>query len=218
VTDLFGFVKDIKQGGACAFIFPNNGVIFGRLKGDEYTSLMGEVRKAYEERKAMNDRLVGHLQDEFEVSETGKKHLEEPILAAAHQHLSYFNHGGNVSLLTSSKPMKIGPLWVNFQKKHEFNPPHGHEGVYSFVIWMLIPYDLEEEKGVFETARRKMASMFGFIANDILGKSLVHPIPVDQSYEGVFCLFPSSLVHYVNPFYTSDDARISLSGNIMFDV
>ena len=39
-------------------------------------------------------------------------------------------------------------------------------------------------------------------------------LDVDNEYEGKIMMFPSSLVHCVYPFYTSDDYRISLSGNI----
>jgi hypothetical protein len=63
-----------------------------------------------------------------------------------------------------------------------------------------------------------MASMFGFITSDILGRSFTNPIPVSKDYEGVICLFPSALLHYVNPFFTSDEQRISISGNLIFDV
>ena len=41
-----------------------------------------------------------------------------------------------------------------------------------------------------------------------------YPIVVDRSYEGVMLIFPAWLQHMVTPFYTSDDYRISISGNI----
>ena len=34
-------------------------------------------------------------------------------------------------------------------KKHEFNPLHNHDGIYSFVIFVNIPYDLTEEENYF---------------------------------------------------------------------
>jgi len=43
-------------------------------------------------------------------------------------------------------------------------------------------------------------------------------IPVDRKYEGVICIFPSTVNHMVYPFKTSDDFRISVSGNIGFAV
>jgi hypothetical protein len=42
-----------------------------------------------------------------------------------------------------------------------------------------------------------------------------HIIEADRSYENKMIIFPSSLQHCVYPFFTSDDYRISLSGNIV---
>ena len=40
---------------------------------------------------------------------------------------------------------KLETFWVNYQNKHEFNPIQNHSGVYSFVIWLKIPYDYEDQ-------------------------------------------------------------------------
>ena len=53
------------------------------------------------------------------------------------------------SNLPSDYKLFISDLWVNYQKKYEFNPPHSHSGVASFVIFIHIPYDLSEEEKVF---------------------------------------------------------------------
>jgi len=36
--------------------------------------------------------------------------------------------------------------WFNFQKKGQFLPQHTHDGLYSFSLWLQIPYEYEEEK------------------------------------------------------------------------
>ena len=41
---------------------------------------------------------------------------------------------------------------------------------------------------------------------------------VDKSYEGKILVFPAELMHSVNPFYTSDEYRITVSGNVIFKV
>ena len=112
--------------------------------------------------------------------------------------------------------LKLSHLWVNYQKKHEFNPPHIHGGVMSFVIWMKIPYNLTDEEAVFPitSGGAPRTSKFTFHYSNILGKMGHLVIPIDKSFEGVICLFPSELAHSVNPFYTSDDYRVSISGNL----
>ena len=41
-------------------------------------------------------------------------------------------------------------LWCNFQRQHEFNPPHDHDGKLSFVIYLSIPDKLKEENKKYE--------------------------------------------------------------------
>jgi hypothetical protein len=107
-------------------------------------------------------------------------------------------------------------IWVNFQKKHEFNPLHSHSGVLSFVYWVKIPYKNEDEGKlpIFKGNTLKNP-VFTFVyptpGNSYLKK---YDINVDSTYEGQMIIFPSWLEHMVTPFYTSDDYRISVSGNL----
>ena len=48
-------------------------------------------------------------------------------------------------LWPNDQPLVLKSLWVNFQKKYEFNPPHTHDDDLSFVIYTKIPDGLEEE-------------------------------------------------------------------------
>jgi len=40
-------------------------------------------------------------------------------------------------------------------------------------------------------------------------------VEVDKSWEGTIIMFPAFLHHMVHPFYTSDEYRISISGNLV---
>jgi hypothetical protein len=42
-------------------------------------------------------------------------------------------------------------------------------------------------------------------------------LPVDKKMNGVMCVFPAPMIHYVTPFYTSDEYRISVAGNVCLD-
>ena len=56
-------------------------------------------------------------------------------------------------------------LWVNFQKQHEFNPMHNHTGLWSFVIFMKIPYDWREQYEIpfFKESGDPSAGNFQFV-------------------------------------------------------
>lgn len=114
------------------------------------------------------------------------------------------------------------PVWINFQKKYEHNPVHIHSGDLSFVYWVQIPYDLEEEKklpNMFPHADEKYRkhSTFSFLI-PLFGPSgggiLPYQLNVDKTWEGKLIIFPAWLSHCVTPFYTSDEYRISVAGNL----
>ena len=110
----------------------------------------------------------------------------------------------------------IDDIWVNFQKKYEFNPLHNHGGEISFVYWTNIPYDIVEEGKlpIFSGTIIKNP-VFTFVYNDINRNIMQYHINIDKSFEGKMIIFPSWLKHMVTPFYTSDEYRISVSGNLV---
>jgi hypothetical protein len=109
-----------------------------------------------------------------------------------------------------------GNAWVNFQEKYEYNPIHRHGGVFSYVIWYQIPFYREDEikygagKGKIENNSN---GDFHFIYYDSQCISS-HGLAIDKTMEGWVAIFPSYLNHTVYPFYTSDDYRITVSGNV----
>ena len=112
--------------------------------------------------------------------------------------------------------LQLNQLWVNFQKKHEFNPVHNHSGLFSFIIFVQIPYDLEREKkeGPGSLSNSNFTSCLQFHPTTMLGRQSEETIHVDKSYEGGIYFFNAELMHCVYPFFTSDDYRITVSGNV----
>ena len=45
----------------------------------------------------------------------------------------------------SPPKFKLESMWVNHQKQYEFLPPHRHGAFYSFVVFMKIPTNPEEQ-------------------------------------------------------------------------
>jgi len=113
----------------------------------------------------------------------------------------------------------VPDVWVNFQLKHEYNPPHFHAGLFSFVIWYQIPFTHDEESkagpGQYSLGEGKHVSHgdFSFLFNGSTGPK-IHALNIDSSWNGNICIFPSKLHHMVYPFYSSDDPRITIAGNV----
>ena len=110
-------------------------------------------------------------------------------------------------------------MWVNFQKRGEFQPLHTHTGIFSFVIWMEIPYHHNDESELPFTKGNMNGVAGNFSFAYFVGESrevVSCIIKLSPDMNGYCCFFPSELAHQVYPFYTSNKDRISISGNIAY--
>ena len=130
-----------------------------------------------------------------------------------------FGNLGTSVPVSQTHPYYMNTWWVNYQKKNEFNPVHNHTGVYSFVIWMKIPTDYEEQKknSIALTSNSFTISNFELYYSNIFGEPTSHIYGMKPAVEGTMLFFPSKMRHSVYPFYNCDDERISVSGNVMLD-
>tara|TARA_R110000796_G_scaffold227441_1_gene344197 strand:+ start:142 stop:876 length:735 start_codon:yes stop_codon:yes gene_type:complete len=126
----------------------------------------------------------------------------------------------NYENLTNDLEPYLSGLWVNFQKKGEFQPIHNHTGVFSFVIWMDIPYHSKDEAKLHfarSSLKKPPGGNFSFVTSGDTNRSVGDQIiKLSPEKNGYCCFFPSDLSHQVYPFYTSDKDRISISGNIHY--
>lgn len=204
--------------------FPNKGYLTVRYSEEEINPIKQEILKIQENFFAENlishnKNLAGNLVKEFKLTEC-KDYVEKLILPHVYNYQNEFNISEMVTVNTKECPVVLDTLWVNFQEKYEFNPIHNHSGILSFVIWITIPYDIETEKsqGPGRKSNMNVPGHFFFSYTNSLGVSCQENIPADKTFENHMFLFPSALRHGVYPFYTSDEYRISISGNFKFDV
>jgi len=205
------------------FQLPNTGIFRGCIPQNIYDSLMSEVKEIerFGSSNTYNHNLVGVIEQEY-VLVKSRNVLVPFILKMLEEYLSAGNfvclNGGITSNEEFDKTLwNVTEMWINFQKKHEYNPTHSHGGDFSFVIWMKLPYNNSDErkvKNVINGKSKDLASTFEFLYTDILGKVTSHCIPVEKGWEGRIVMFPASLNHGVYPFQTSDGYRISISGNL----
>jgi hypothetical protein len=200
---------------------PNLGVIFSEVPADILNEIHAEVTDMIETKfkTAIDYRknLLGHLEHEYELKKCVPS-LEEFLLYLTNQYdnrWKYINTRDEIYHMTGTSSLRLVDTWINFQQKHEFNPPHVHTGIFSFALWLKIPYDLKEEENVFPAMTgTPRTSKFSFHYNNVLGQLQHYALDVDTTYEGKLILFPSSLSHSVSPFFTTNEYRISISGNL----
>lgn len=190
---------------------------FGFVKEKLPQELFSKLKTECEEIKSSNKQefisgLTGNGVAKHYPLEQNKKELDGYAVNMFNQYDSYFNVT-NASQLNSKKLEVVnGSTWVNLQNKHEFIPNHFHSGIAAYVVWVNIPYEHK-----IENPNGGTAGTFQFVYQSIIGTPLIDSIKFTKEMEGTMIMFPASLIHCVYPFYTSDDVRISIAGNILFD-
>lgn len=187
---------------------PNKGIMFTQAPA----LVMDEIRQSIDSMVSKqlvpveyNSNLAGHIQKEFRLDFS-------PAARSMIEQIGQHYHEWHRS--PSDVKNNFIEAWVNMQFKHEFNPIHNHDGVLSWVIWVQIPYKLEDEYKMFPKANCNKASIFGFVYTDTLGNIATHELEIDETWQGRMCIFPAAMRHFVYPFYTSDGVRISVAGNL----
>lgn len=170
-----------------------------------------DLQKDFEKGHKYNNALAGNLDLEFRLVNS-EKYIGDLMSSVAQQYVTKYYEG-----LDPSK-IYLDTAWVNFQRKHEFNPPHNHGSLLSFVIWLQVPYSIEEERRARPQvpADKNFSGQFMFHYTNVVGELFHYNIPADKKYNGLAMIFPGSLSHSVLPFYSSDEFRISVSGNFKY--
>ena len=174
-----------------------------KLSDDDLAPIWREVEKIqsnYSKALPFNSHLVGNIEKEYFLVDC-LKHVENCVLPLLNEikenFVGYYK-------LAENEEFTLNQLWVNFQKKYEFNPFHSHNGIYSFVLWLNVPYDIEDEKNheSVKYSNSPSAGHFSFFYVDGLGQMQMKLIPVDKKYNGTLAIFSSNLPHCVWPFYS----------------
>lgn len=164
-----------------------------------------------------NSNLAGQIEKEYRMeSKMIPNEIKKVIISGCHEYIKTFGHT-KFDFLHSKYNLKPHSAWVNFQKSGEYNPIHNHSGDLVFVIWIQIPYNLEDELNLPNSIKSNtnVASCFQFAnVSSRFSNICRNVISVDKSYEGKMIIFHSAMEHTVYPFFTSKDYRISMSGNL----
>ncbi len=176
---------------------------------------MDYVWRCIENKKGdYRSQLAGHLSGSYSLMDRGDwfySNVLKPLVLAYGE--KFESLGSHYSTSTDWRPFYLKEWWVNYQRQGEFNPLHLHGGIYSFVIWMKIPYDWKKQNKI-NHGRSKRISSFEIVYSTTLGAQEIYNYHLSQEDSGKMIFFPAKLRHCVYPFYNCDEDRISVSGNI----
>ena len=192
---------------------PCYGWLEKRLSDEE----MNYLWKCIDNRKESHKhKLAGQIHESNILIDKNNWFFNKTIKPLFSKYVDEFDNLGSAAPVNQRHPYYLQQMWVNYQKEGEFNPPHDHNGVYSFVIWMKIPtkhFD-QNKNPISLKSNTHVISAFQFQYTNILGQIRPYIYEMNTEMEGTMLFFPAKLVHEVFPFYNCDEDRISISGNI----
>ena len=194
-------------------IYPFGPPIFQTTLTDEIVQSLLNESKKLSVKDDFNHKLAGNLKygRSYTFSDQYKTEME-PILkdkVNTFFDMIRMQYKGAVDV-EQYKNIKLESLWVNFNKKHDFNPPHDHKGVLSFVIYCSVPQEILENQADTNTP---VAGSIVFEYGEKICTFMHHYFKVNP-FDNLMLIFPAGLKHYVPPFWT-DHTRISVSGNFV---
>ena len=193
----------------------STGVLLTSLPNDIFTEITTQVNFIVK-----NKKLAGKLSSN--VYPIGGQISDQISFSVKKNLLHYLgnlvNHYENFYDISSANNIVQHFAWLNLQKKYEYNPNHNHNGDLSYVIYVKVPYNLQDEDNMPNTINSNVSANGRFCFNYVNEENKVafKVIDITKDFEGKIMMFPSHLVHCVYPFYTSDEYRITIAGNIWY--
>ena len=181
------------------------------------------ISNAKENSKSLKSNLAGNLSSSLVLNDTDNWFFVNTCIPIIEKYIEFFKKSTAFNSQPISKndlPYGLDRFWVNFMKQHEFNPMHNHSGVYSFVVFMKIPTVWKEQCEIpfVKESNAPKASAFEFVYIDVMGNIRQYAYCLDPSFEGIMLFFPAEMMHQVYPFYNCEEERITISGNIVYDI
>jgi len=220
-TDAIRWTKGLDN-----LIFPFGPPIYQTIIPDDiHFKLSSEAEKLTKEDDDWNEKLAGNLYTgrSYQYKEKTRKEVEPYIRGQLENFANiYIDNQPDKARVDFHKVIQIpqpndktkdgylelNSLWVNFQKKNDYNPLHTHDGQFSFVIYLKVPEKIFEVQADSNT---KNAGKITFTYGQ-------ETSPFDRThyivtpFDKLMFIFPASLQHEVAPFWV-DETRVSVSGN-----
>lgn len=198
--------------------FPNFGYLIADIPEKvlkQIASEIQEIANAPANATSYVDFLVADIKESYELKKcipAVNTCVQELIKEYDKEYPGYLT---TIDMVSKNSPIGVHDLWVNIQKPGEVNPNHTHFGIFSFVIWLMIPYDNDEQQQGHVGAPIKGNFEFTYVQTN--GQTNRVSIPADQTHNGKICFFPSGMQHCVYPFEGSEeDRRITVAGNVRY--
>ena len=208
-------------------IYPFSPPIFQTIIDKKYTvDFLEEGRKLTKKDDDWNHKLAGNLKNgrSYHYKEDYLLKMEPFLISYVEKFFNglYEQYGQNYDGINKlmnvqdgrrqyrNGNLRLDTMWINFSQKNDFNPPHTHSGILSFVLFCKVPQEIFKEQCDSNAQRAgELNFQYGEQITPIMGNE--YPI---KPFENLLFIFPNELKHFV-PSYYIDVERISVSGNFI---
>tara|TARA_B100001093_G_scaffold458625_1_gene471184 strand:+ start:991 stop:1671 length:681 start_codon:yes stop_codon:yes gene_type:complete len=196
---------------------PNYGVLECQLEENDINNLWKLVHKYAPNAKWEGNRLleIGQDNKQFPLHDDEGLFQNEVLMPATQ---SYFESYGTPFKLKSTHYHlpTFSRFWCRVSQDGDYQSIHDHQGIFTFVVWLKIPFEGENERLV-QAGFRPEASDFVLCYPDTCGQYQKRNWVLGKGAEGKMLFFPSDINHIVYPHYTTTEYRVALAGDIVFD-
>ena len=188
---------------------PNHGYVEGVLKKSEREylwSLIGDLDGLTEKNYGMKVSVQKQLEDK-------DNYFTNTVLMPYVQ--TYVNTYG-VPFLTNTThghDLCLNRFWARISKDGDYQSIHDHQSVFTFVIWLKIPFDGNKERSIQPNFRPE-AGDFCLVYTDTTGQILKKSWILTPELEGTILVFPSRINHIVYPHFSTDEYRVAVAGDV----
>ncbi len=191
--------------------FPNLGYVRSSVEESQIKQLRAWIDGIDDSTTTINHSHVGVIEREYEITHQPAKDELSNILGPMCQ-----KYCEDMHYTVEPRPMGLTTAWCNLQQSGEYFAAHTHNGVFSFALWLEVPFTQQDEREWREArgkSGRETAS-FQFHYTDALGRITPNVLEVDRSWEREIVVFPGEMMHSVTPYYSTDARRVVVSGNV----
>ena len=193
---------------------PNFGVIEAELEQEDIDYLWKLVHKYSHNAKWEGNRLISIEEDfkQFPLNDDDNLFQNNVLRPCTDKYFE--TYGCPFKQKTPhTHELAFSRFWCRASLAGDYQSIHDHQGIFTFVVWLTVPFEGADERQV-QAGFRPEASDFVLVYPDTCGQLQKRNFVLGKGAEGKMLFFPSDINHIVYPHYTTQEYRIALAGDV----
>ena len=193
---------------------PNFGVIEAELEQEDIDYLWKLVHKYSHNAKWEGNRLISIEEDfkQFPLNDDDNLFQNNVLRPCTDKYFETYGCPFKQKT-THTHELEFSRFWCRASLDGDYQSIHDHQGIFTFVVWLTVPFEGADERQV-QAGFRPEASDFVLVYPDTCGQLQKRNFVLGKGAEGKMLFFPSDINHIVYPHYTTQEYRIALAGDV----